>query len=230
MHSHFDEMYKGTSPPADSGQGSAPAAADEQSARTFRGLRNLAERITPWLVDVGSWIFGGLTAVNLVVLSALITVGPVDAAIQTSTAALAAALPLNVAGIILLRLIRDANDVGLDDLTQRAFQDAGFPEIDAYFPSSDESASQHARRSRVALLYSLGIAASSIGLTVTGMVAAVWHMGHWVAFVLLSAVILSAGLLAVAVAHALPPESAAEKSLNLRYKERQLERVNRQPR
>ena len=35
--------------------------------------------------------------------------------------------------IILLRLIKDVNDVGLDDLTQRAFQDAGFPEIDAYF-------------------------------------------------------------------------------------------------
>jgi hypothetical protein len=41
------------------------------------------------LVDVGSWIFGALTAVNLVVISALITVGPVDAAIRLSTAALA---------------------------------------------------------------------------------------------------------------------------------------------
>ena len=195
------------------------SAIDEQSARTFRGLRNLAERITPWLVDVGSWIFGGLTAVNLVVLSALITVGPVDAAIRASTAALAAALPLNVAGIILLRLIKDANDVGLDDLTLRAFQDAGFPEIEAYFPSSGESAPQHSRRSRVALLYSLGIAASSIGLTVAGMVAAVWHMGGWIAFVLISAVILSAGLLTVAIAEALPPESAAERSLKLRYKQ-----------
>src|SRR5262245_55816628 len=130
-----------------------PEAVDEQSARTFRGLRNLAERVTPWLVDVGSWIFGGLTAVNLVVLSALLTVGPVDTAIRTSTAALAAALPLTVAGIILLRLIKDANDVGLDDLTLRAFQEAGFPEIDAYFPPPAASASQHARRSRVALLY-----------------------------------------------------------------------------
>ena len=46
---------------------------------------------------------------------------------------LAAALRLNVAGIILLRLIKDVHDVGLDDLTRRAFQEAGFPEIDAYF-------------------------------------------------------------------------------------------------
>jgi hypothetical protein len=188
-------------------QGSPSLAVDEQSARPFRGLRDLAARITPWLVEVGSWIFGGLTAVNLVVLSALITVGPVDPAIRTSTAALAAALPLNVAGIILLRLIKDVKDVGLDDLTLRAFQNAGFPEIDAYFPAPGERASQHARRSRVALLYSLGIAAVSIALTLTGMTAALWHMGHWIALVRLSAVILSAVLVAVAVAHALPPES-----------------------
>src|SRR6185503_7062419 len=113
-------MSEEKSPPADREQDSAPPAIDEPSARTFRGLRNLAERITPWLVDVGSWIFGGLTAVNLVAISALITVGPVDAAIRTSTAALAAALPLNVAGIMLLRVIKDVNDVGLDDLTLRA--------------------------------------------------------------------------------------------------------------
>jgi len=220
-------MAEGDSAPADREQGSATPAVDEQAARSFSGLRNLAERITPWLVDVGSWIFGGLTAVNLVVLSALITVGPVDAAIRASTAALAGALPLNVAGIILLRLIKDVNDVGLDDLTLRAFQDARFPEIGAYFPSPVERAPQHARRSRVALLYALGIAALSIALTVTGMAAALWHMGHWIAIVLLSAAILSAVLVTVAIAHALPPESAAEKSLKRQYRARRLESVNR---
>jgi len=221
-------MPEEQAPPANRAQVSAPPAADEQSARTFRGLRNLAERIAPWLVDVGSWIFGGLTAVNLVVLSALITVGPVDAAIRTATAALAAALPLNVAGIILLRLIKDAADLGLDDLTLRSFQDAGFPDVESYFPSPVERASQHTRRARVALLYSLGIATVSIGLTVTGVAAAVWHMGHWIAFVLFGAVLLSAGLLTVAIAHALPQQSAAEKSLKRRYQERRLNSANRQ--
>lgn len=195
---------------------------------TFRGLRNLAEAALPWLTEVGSWIFGGLTAVNLVVISALITVGPVDAAIRASTAALAAALPLNVAGILLLRLIKDVNDIGLDDLTQRAFREGGFPDIDAYFPSPPERQSQHARRARVALLYSLGIAALSIALTVTGMAAAVWHMGRWIAFVLLSAVILSAALVAVVIAQALPPESDAEKLLKRRYRERRTQSANRQ--
>lgn len=195
---------------------------------TFRGLRNLAEAALPWLTEVGSWIFGGLTAVNLVVISALITVGPVDAAIRASTAALAAALPLNVAGILLLRLIKDVNDIGLDDLTQRAFREGGFPDIDAYFPSPPERQSQHARRARVALLYSVGIAALSIALTVTGMAAAVWHMGRWIAFVLLSAVILSAALVAVVIAQALPPESDAEKLLKRRYRERRTQSANRQ--
>ena len=194
----------------------APQAVDDQAAPTLRALRNLAEATLPWLTDVGSWVFGGLTAVNLVVISALITVGPVDAAIRTSTAALAAALPLNVAGILLLRLIKDVNDVGLDDLSLRAFREAGFPNIDAYFPSPPERESRHARRARVALLYSLGIAVLSVALTVTGMAAAVWHMGRWIAFVLLSAVMLSAALVAVVIAQALPPESEAEKSLKLR--------------
>jgi len=176
--------------------GSAPPPADAQSAPTFRGLRNLAEKTSPWLTDVGSWIFGGLTAVNLVVISALITVGPVDAAIRTSTAALAAALPLNVAGIILL-------------------------------PSPLERVSQHARRSRIALLYSTTIAALSIALTLTGMTAAIWHMGRWIAFVLLAAVVLTAALVAAAVAHSLPPKSAAEKSLKLPQKDSRTEGARR---
>ena len=204
-------------------QGSAPQAVDERAARTFRGLRRLTETITPWLIDVGSWIFGGLTAVNLVVISALVTVGPVDAAIRTSTAALVAALPLNVAGIVLLRLIKDVKDVSLDDITLRSFQQAGFPDIDAYFPSPRERASANARRSRVALLYSLGIAALSIVLTLTGMTAAVWHMGRWIAFVLISAVILSAALVTVVIARALPPESDAERDLKQRYREHRTE-------
>jgi hypothetical protein len=192
----------------------SPASAfDERSARTFEGLRNLVAKVTPWLIDVGSWIFGGLTAVNLVVISALITVGPVASAIKVSTAALAAALPLNVAGILLLRLIKDLKEVGIDGLTLQAFQQAGFPDIDAYFPAPRERASQHARRSRIALLYSMAIAALSCALTVTGIAAALWHIGELIALVLVSAIVLSAALVTMAIAHAVPPESDAEKRL-----------------
>ena len=191
----------------------ASSSVDERCARTFDGLRNLVAKVTPWLIDVGSWIFGGLTAINLVVISALITVGPVAAAIKISTAALAAALPLNVAGILLLRLIKDLKEVGIDGLTLRAFQAAGFPHIDAYFPAPRERAIQHARRTCVAFLYSVGIAALSIALTVTGIASALWHLGQWIAFVLVSSVALSAALVTIAIAHGLLPQSDAEKRL-----------------
>jgi hypothetical protein len=55
------------------------------------------------------------------------------------------------------------------------------------------------------------------------MTAAVWHMGRWIAFVLVSAVILSAALVAVALAHAQPPESDAERHLKRRYREHRAE-------
>ena len=71
----------------------------------------------------------------------------------------------------------------------------------------------------MALLYSLGIAALSIALTLTGMTAAVWHMGRWIAFVLISAMIVSAALVTVVIAQALPPESDAERYLKQRYRE-----------
>jgi len=185
------------------------SAVDERSARTFEGLRILVAKLTPWLIDVGSWMFGGLTAVNLVVISALITVGPVDASIRMSTAALAAALPLNVAGIVLLRLVKDLETVAVDGLALRAFRAAGFPNIDAYFPAPRDRAFQYARRSRIALLYSMGIAALNLALTLTGVAAAVWHMGQWIAFVFFSSIVLSGALVLIVFAHALPPESAA---------------------
>jgi hypothetical protein len=46
--------------------------------------------------------------------------------------------------------------------------------------------------------------------------------------VLLLAVILITLLVTVAIVHALPPESDAEKALKPRYRERRMERVNRQ--
>lgn len=189
---------------------------DDRSERSLSGLANLVETITPWLLDVGSWIFGGLTAINLVVISALLTVGPVDAAIRMSTAAFACALPLNLAGIVLLRLVKDVKDVGLDDLALRSFQEAGFPDIDAYFPPPEEQEALRARRARLTLLYASGIGALSIVLTLTGLVAALEHMAWWIALALLSAVALSTLIVAVVIGHTLPPESAAEKALKRR--------------
>ena len=192
----------------------------DQSKPALKGLGNLVKRITPWLFDVGSWIFGGLIAFHLVLISSLLTVGPVDAAIRISIAALVCALPLNVAGIFLLRLIKDVKDIGIDDISLQAFQDAGFPDIEAYFPPSQERESLRRRRSNIALRYSGGIAALSIALTVTGLVAALWHMAWWIGVVLLLMIILSTVLVIVVLAHSLPPESETEKELKKRYMER----------
>ena len=39
-------------------------------------------------------------------------------------------------------------------------------------------------------------------------------MGRWIALVLLAAVVISVALVGMVIAHTLPPESDAEKSLN----------------
>lgn len=93
----------------------------------------MLDRTTPWLSEIGKWIFGGLVAVNLVVIAALLTVGPVDAAVRISVALFACALPLDVAGIVVLRLTKDLVDIGLDDLALQAFKESGFPEIERTF-------------------------------------------------------------------------------------------------
>lgn len=190
-----------------------------QAAQSLQGVANLVARITPWLFDVGSWIFGGLIAVNLVVITSLLTLGPADKSILIAITAFACALPLNAAGIFLLRLIKDLRDLGVDDLALQAFQDAGFPDIDAYFPPSSERAAQRTRRSSIVLGYALAIAALSLALTLTGLVAALWHMAWWIGVGLLAMVLLSTVLVVSVIAHALPPESDAEKALKRRYAE-----------
>jgi len=191
---------------------------DERAKQSLDAIRRLLDRTTPWLSEIGSWVFGGLVAVNLVVISALLTVGPVDAAVRISVTLFACAFPLEVAGIVVLRLTKDLMDFGVDDLALQAFKESDFPEIDAYFPPAPERAALLKRRSGLALRYSLGIAVLSMALTLGGMVAALWHMAWWIGSVLLVMVVLSAGLVLLVFAHAQPPASAREKELNLRVR------------
>jgi len=175
---------------------------DERARQSLDAIDTLLERTTPWLSEIGSWIFGGLVAVNLVVISALLTVGPVDAAVRFSVTLFACALPLNVAGIVVLRLTKDLIDLGIDDLARKAFKESGFPDIDAHFPPASTREAVLKRRAGVALRYSLAIAAVSTALTVAGLVAALWHMAWWIGSVLLVMAVLSAGVVVVAFAHA----------------------------
>jgi hypothetical protein len=62
------------------------------------GLGNLVDRTAPWLFEVGSWVFGGLTALNLVIMAALITVGPADTAIRISNCCVRVCAPAQCGG------------------------------------------------------------------------------------------------------------------------------------
>ncbi|MGH9140661.1 MAG: hypothetical protein ACRD2I_05910 [Vicinamibacterales bacterium] len=175
-------------------------SADRSTPPGVKGLANLVEKITPWLFTVGSWMFGGLIAVGMVMISTLLTVGPVDRAVRWSIAAFACALPLNVAGIFLLRLFMDMNEIALDDVTLQAFKDAEFPDIETYFPAPQEKETLRKRRSRVALIYSMGIGALSIVLSLTGLVAALWHMAWWIGLLLLTMTLISTALVMAVMA------------------------------
>lgn len=199
---------------------------DERARQSLDAIGRLLDRTTPWLSEIGSWIFGGLVAVNLVVISSLLTVGPVDAAVRISVTVFACALPLNVAGIVVLRLTKDLMDFGVDELALQAFKESGFPEIDAYFPPATERSALLKRRASLALRYSLAIAALSAALTFTGVVAALWHMAWWIGSVLLAMVVLSAGLVLVVFAHAQPPEFAPKLLLKQRGRQQPSENLS----
>jgi len=194
----------------------AMLAQAERSEPSLNGLARLVEWLTPWLVAVGSWIFGGLLALNLVLVASLITVGPVDRAVLIAVIAFACALPFDVAGIVLLRLTKDFQDIRVDELALKAFQEARFPGIEAYFPPARERESFSRRRARIALAYALVIAALSAALTLAGLVASLWHMAPWVGEVFLATVALSALVLVAVVAHSMPPQSEAEKEARQR--------------
>jgi len=185
---------------------------DERARQSFDAIGRLFDRMTSWLAEIGKWIFGGLIAINLVVMSSLLTIGPTDAAVQTAIILFACALPMNLAGLVVLRLTKDLMDFGVDDLAHQAFKESGFAEIDAYFAPAPERAALVKRRTSVALRYSLAIAAISATLTLAGLVAALWHMAWWIGSVFLVMVALSAAVVLGVLALAQPPATVWENS------------------
>jgi hypothetical protein len=165
--------------------------------RTRAGFARFAGAITPWLLDLGNWIFGGLIAFSLVMLGALLTVGPVDTAVKISTAAFSVALPLDVAGFVLLRLAADVSKVGLGGLGTKAFQEVGFSVEGAAAPEATER-----KLRNVALIYSYVLLGVTALLSLVGVAAALWHMAWWigggfVVMVFVSQVVILAALSAL---------------------------------
>jgi len=155
-------------------------AVDPTWDRTITGLGAVLDRITPWLLDLGNWIFGGLIAVNLLILGSLMTIGPVDNAVIVATAALALALPPDVAGFLLLRLAADMKNVDLEQVATTAFVEAGFT-TEGKTGEANSSAAAERKRARAVLSYSYTLLTLTVLLTLVGITAALWHMAWWIA-------------------------------------------------
>jgi hypothetical protein len=204
--------------PADPHQEISLATSEEVYKQSMKAVGKLVERITPWLLDFGSWIFGGLIAFNLLVVAALITVGPVDPAITVSTAAFALALPLELAGLLLLRLDQDLKHVGFEEEVAQAFQEVG-PNVREQVASRTALELWPKRRTRIVLLYALWILALSVVLTLTGITAALWHMAWWIGVVFFAMVLISQGMVIVALVTSQPPYSQEEQERKRRSRE-----------
>jgi ABC-type multidrug transport system fused ATPase/permease subunit len=204
--------------PVDSHQEISLAAAEEQNKQIMKAFGKLVERITPWLFEFGSWIFGGFIAFTLLVMAPLFTIGPVDPTITVSTAAFAFALPLNVTGLFLLRLGKDLKQVGFEQEFAQAFQDVDVT-VGEQVASHKKLESWRKRRTGFFLAYSLGILALSVLLTLTGMIAVLWYMAWWIGVIFFLMVIISLVIIIIALATSLPPESPEEKERKRRYKE-----------
>lgn len=161
-------------------------AVDENWRRTQQGLTQLFDVITPWLMDLGNWIFGALIAFNLLILGVVLTIGPVDVAVKIATAAFAAALPPNVVGFVLLRVADDMRKIRIRESAAQAFQDAGFKVEEIPDPKAMER--QLGQRT---LMYTYSLMTLTLLLTLIGIFAALWHSAWWIALVFLAMLGLS---------------------------------------
>jgi hypothetical protein len=200
------------SPPKDVALAATEATIDQAK----KGLEIAVERVTPWLVEIGDWIFAGLIAFNVVILAPLMTVASVDRAITIATAAFAFALPLDLAGLLILRLVRDAAHVSFTEEWARAFREAGFP-IDETTAPPHERNSHKTRRTRRALTYSFSVLVLSVVLTLAGLSAALWHVAGWIGGAFVVVAFLSAGLVISTLVAFGSPESPEQRDSYRRY-------------
>jgi len=211
-------MSQPTSGPNGQPQEVSLAAAEVQYQQSLKAVGTVMENISPWLFEVGSWIFGGLIAFTLLVLASLLTVGPVDLAVKLSTVAFAMSLPLSVTGLVLLRLMRDLKPVHFDGVAQ-VFQEAGLTPGAQQIPSVASLEALRQRGTRIVLSTTLGMLGLSSLLTITAMTAALWHMSWWIGVAFLATILISLVIIQVALATSQPPVSKEERTRRRRYRE-----------
>ena len=161
--------------------------------RTQTGMGLIFDQVAPWLLDLGNWIFGALIAFNLLLLGVVLTIGTVDGAMKVSTLTFALALPPNVAGFVLLRIVADMRKIRAPDQAVQAFQQAGFQ-----LENPPDRKDAERRMSGVTLTYTYSLISLSILLTLIGLTAALWHSAWWIGASFLVMLALSLGVMLLA--------------------------------
>jgi hypothetical protein len=207
---------------------SAQAAAMVPNDQGVQAYNSLLERITPWLFEVGSWIFGGLIAFSVFIICALLPVRPVDLPVEIATVVFALALPMNVTGLVLLRIVRDVKPVGFEQGLVRAFQEAGLTPGEQQIPSLTTLAAVRKRGTRNVLYAALGILTLSAVLTAVGMVAALWHVAWWIGVAFGIMVFICQIIVQIVMVTSQPRLSAEEKAERRRQRTEAIKQAKEQ--
>lgn len=213
-----ERRYVSQTNPAPAGpqKDAAYAAAQASLRQVEKASQEAFELTTPWLVDVGNWIFAGLIAFILVVMAPLITAPSVDQALTIAIVALALSVPLDLAGLVMLRLIQDMTHIGFSEEWARAFQNAGLP-MGEQLASPQAREAQRKKRATIVLRYAFTVLVLSVLLTLTGLTAALWHVAWWIGVGFLAMSVVSLGIVVAAMATLGPRESPADWERQRRY-------------
>ena len=158
----------------------------------MQALTRTLEAAAPWLLELGSWVFGALIAFGILMLAGLLTVGPVDRAVLISTAAFAVGLPPEVGAFLLLRLVRDLEENKIEEIAARSFAEAGVDNVDEFLPvQTNTHDGALARRMVRVLAASYALLVVSVGCALVGTTATLWHMGWWIAVAFLGVVAIT---------------------------------------
>jgi uncharacterized membrane protein YcjF (UPF0283 family) len=98
----------------------------------------------------------------------------------------------------------------------QSLRDVGLP-VGDQMPGAETRDARRRRRTGIALLFALGILALSVLLTLTGVVAALWHMAWWVGIAFLAMSLVSLGMVIVALVILQPPATPEERERQRRY-------------
>ncbi len=187
----------------------SPSELQEQDRKLWKGLGRFIDRIAPTLFEVGVWIFGSLIAFNLLVLASLFTIGPVDLSIKIATIAFALDLPLNLAGLIMLRLVQELKGSGFENQLVQAFKEEGYISDQIPQPPDLDAALTEINKRRMSIVLQAASVAIvvSLLLTLAGMISTLWYMAWWISVAFIAMIVACLITLILIMVRSQPPES-----------------------